>query len=168
MEIVGKMAYQGYTHIFSTKNLMTFKFLSTGSKGDIWKIVQFSSARRRAYYNLAFGSLLDDGKVDTNHHRDDADSIKVLPTIAFILLSFLDRHPRTKVIFQGNTAVHTRLYRMLIRKTLPDIMQEYMVEGLKRGQDGRLDMEAFRTGMDYEAFVVRKKSWVEYSKPPPW
>jgi hypothetical protein len=161
------MQYQGYTEIFSTKNLMTFKFFSNGSKGGIWKVVQFSPVRRRAYCNLAFGDLQADGTVDGRQLTDNGDRNKVIATVAYVLSLFLDHHARTRVIFQGSTPVHTRWYRMFIHQLLPGLPHEYSVEGLQRGKDGAMFLQPFTAGMDYEAFVVKKKGWAEYSKPPP-
>jgi hypothetical protein len=161
------MNYPQYTEIGKAKDWMAFRFLTDGPKGQIWKIVQFAPVGRRGYYSLAFGDLKDDGELDDNSISNNGDTIKILATVAATVTAFLDRYPRCRVIFQGNTAARTRLYRMAINASLPKLETAFVIEGLERLEDGLLYLRKFNPLGNYEAFIVRRRRIAEYPNPPP-
>ena len=67
----------------SSDELMTFEFISEGSKGLISKLVRYQRTNVEGVYNLAFGD--EDhltGDIDDTVISNNGDSEKVLATVA--------------------------------------------------------------------------------------
>jgi hypothetical protein len=161
------MKFPSYIELFSSNDLSTYKFLSMGPNGEIWKVVQFQHTGTAEIYNLGFGDLdkatgFNDVSVSDNGDRD-----KILATVAKIAISYTERYPDRKLIFLGSTASRTRLYRMAINKAYEELNHTFVIEGvLETGHGGWL-REPFRSEGKYDAFLFHRRSVIEYSNPPP-
>jgi hypothetical protein len=132
----------------------TFEFVSTGPKGNITKVVRYTEINVKGFYNLGFGDkdpvtgFISDLTVTNN-----ADSQKVLATVAATLYVFIDQHPGAIVIATGSTEARTRLYRMGITNNLESIEKDFFILGLINN-----DWRPFRKNITYGAFLVYKKA----------
>ena len=142
-----------YYKVNFSSDFLTFEFVSEGPKGKIVKVVKYSEINIKGFYNLGFGDkdpvtgFISDLTVTNN-----ADSKKVLATVAATLSTFLEMHPGATVIATGSTEARTRLYRIGITNNLPDIENMYFIFGLtEKG------WEKFKAGIKYAAFLVQKK-----------
>jgi hypothetical protein len=133
--------------------LTTFEFTSHGPKGPILKLILFTSTNHSNLYNLAFGDKnLETGEIDDLNISNNGDSEKVLATVVDAIYAFTDRYPNVFVYATGSTDARTRLYRMGISKYLKDAENVFDIYGQTATQ-----MEKFSLGVDYEAFVVKRK-----------
>ena len=135
------------------KGLTSFEFTSRGPKGQILKLVQFTSTNQVNLYILAFGDKnLKTGDIDDLAISNNGDSEKVLATVVGAVEAFTDRYPDAFVYATGSTKSRTRLYRMGISRFLEDAEISFEIYG----QMGA-DLEKFTLGRDYDAFVVKRK-----------
>ncbi len=143
------------TYELTAKNsLMTFEFVSLGSKGAIKKRVQFQKIDDDDdVYNLAFGDVdiktndIDDGVITNNN-----DTTKVLTTVASTVPIFMTKYPNAMIYAKGSTPTRTRLYQIGIAKNLEIINENFTVFGLL--EDKKL--EIFQKNKPYSAFVIIK------------
>jgi hypothetical protein len=139
---------------YSTNNsYLDFEFDSIGPKGSIKKVVRFTEVED-GIYNLGFGDL--DGKtgeIKDSIATNNADTEKVLPTIALIAFDFTSRHPGVIIYIEGSSKSRTRLYQINIAKYLPDINALFEIHGLFAGE-----WLPFCTGTNYAAFIAWRRS----------
>lgn len=129
-----------------------FEFLSAGPNGTIKKVVRYKLIAGPVY-NLGFGDW--DEKAQTI--RDDVrtnneDRAKVLATVAFTLIDFMQFHPTATVFAKGSTPARTRLYQMGIHANWYEISLLLDVQGF-----GKNGWEPFRQHENYKAFMVNAK-----------
>ncbi len=134
--------------------LQLFEFMSEGPKGTIKKIVEYTETGTENVYNIGFGDF-DETKNSINDISvtNNADSLKVLATVASTVYAFIEKHPEAWIFATGSTAVRTRLYRMGITNNLAEISEDFVVLGYNK--EG--NWEEFIVGEDYEAFLLTKK-----------
>ena len=132
---------------------LQYEFDSSGPKGIIRKVVQYSETNLKNVYNLGFG----DKDLITNELNDliitnNGDSQKVLATVASTLFVFTDNYPDATVIAIGATSARTRLYRMGITNNIEEIEKDFEVYGLKNKTWFK-----FSKNITYDAFLVKRK-----------
>lgn len=104
-------------------------------------------------YNLAFGDLDENsGEINDTVITNNADSKKVLVTVAMIVNDFLLKYPDMWVFAIGSTRSRTRLYRMGVTNQWHAINTDFEVYGLRNKE-----WELFELRKDYDAFLVRRK-----------
>jgi hypothetical protein len=140
---------------FADRFFQHFEFTSDGPKGKFKKVISFipSNVDGVTYFNLGFGDWNDqeedfDDMVVTNNH----DTKKVLATIAAVIILFTDRFPDMLIYAQGSTSARTRLYQMGIVEHWQEIDKLVYVYGYKD-----YEWQPFRKGVNFEAFLVRRK-----------
>ncbi len=144
------------TYDLKAKNsLMSFEFISLGSKGAINKRVQYQKIDADDdVYNLAFGDVdratndIDDFVITNNN-----DTTKVLATVASTVPIFIAKYPNAIIYAKGSTPTRTRLYQIGIAKNLEVINENFTIFGLL--EDNKL--EIFQKNKPYSAFVIIKK-----------
>jgi len=136
-------------------DFLTYEFCSEGPNGRINKIVQFTLVRlpRYSYFNLAFGDLDEDRKLNDFVTSNNHDAEKVLATVARAVILFTDKYPDALVFAEGSTISRTRRYQMGINKYWKEIEALFLVYGFVEN----FGFEAFRSGVNYKAFAVKRK-----------
>ncbi len=130
----------------------TYEFLSQGPKGTIRKVVLFQPLGK-AVFNLAFGDWDEVAQAIRDDIRsNNADRDKVLATVAFAVIDFMEYRPDAILFAQGATPARTRLYQIGINNHWQEISQLYEVEGFINGT-----WEPFLRHRNYEAFVLKTK-----------
>ena len=135
------------------ENLTTFEFVSEGSKGRISKLIQFSPTNLKGVFNLAFGDKDAAGEIDDLAISNNGDSEKVLATVVVAVYAFTDKHSDAWVYATGSTKSRTRLYQMGISKYSELAGDDYFIFGQLQSE-----WKPFEKGVNYEAFVVKRKS----------
>ena len=137
----------------SSESMMTFEFVSEGSKGLIHKLVRYQQTNLKDLYNLAFGDKnLETGHIDDKIISNNGDSEKVLATVVATVYAFTDKYPNAWIYATGSTKARTRLYRMGISKFLKEVTNEFEILGELSDT-----WEEFEIGIEYDGFLVRRK-----------
>ena len=146
------MNYEKY-ELESDRKLLVFEFISTGPKGEIRKLVQYTETNLKDYYNLGFGDKNNKtGEIDDKVITNNGDSQIVLATVASTAYAFTEKYPDAWIYAVGSNSIRTRLYRIGITNNLLEIKRDFDVYGLKDGQ-----WHEFRRSVEYKAFLIRRK-----------
>jgi hypothetical protein len=148
------MNIEKYSHV-SKNNHQAFRFISSGPKGSIEKVVTFRNIKEwgENIYNLSFGDW-DEHKQNINYQitSNNGDRQKVLATVAAIILEFSVFFPGKYIYFEGSTNARTRLYQMGISHYHSEISKFYDIYGFRQGA-----WEEFKPGRNFEAFLISQK-----------
>jgi hypothetical protein len=147
---------EGGTYIFSkVSEDILYEFNSEGPKGNVRKLVRFSIMEETPdrVFNLSFGDIDASGdNIDDEIVTNNADSQKILNTVAVIVLDFLQSHRDTWIFIKGITPSRTRLYQMGISRYWKTIAVQVIVIGVVDNQ-----WIHFRKGINFEAFLIGRK-----------
>lgn len=129
-----------------------YEFLSEGPNGIIRKVI-FYRKMSPNFFNLGFGDWEEVEHIIndlTRSNNDDRD--KVLTTVAFTVIDFIQFHPNVVLFVKGSTPARTRLYQMGIAAYWHEISHLFEIKGFYNG-----DWHPFERGRNYEAFVLKEK-----------
>ena len=87
------MVNEYYPYIATQENTIFF-FESIGSQGKIIKAVVFEM-NKFGKWNLGFGDMTDDYRVDSKVISNNQDVFKVISTVAKIAYTFMDIYPNS-------------------------------------------------------------------------
>ncbi len=139
--------------LISGTELEIFEFVSSGPKGEIVKLVQFTETNYKGLYNLGFGDKnANTGKLDDTIISNNGDSEKVLATVIATLYAFTDKHTDVMVYATGVSKSRTRLYQIGISKYLDEALIDFEIYG-----EINNSWDKFRKGINYNAFLVKRK-----------
>ena len=150
------MNYEKYESLLISADSLEFKFISGGPNGEIPKVVQFMETSDPSIYNLAFGDLLQDGRVDDHVKNNNKDRNKILATVAATVYEFTARYPDKHVFFTGSTPERTRLYRMALTINLEELNEAFEIYGINV-TGGTYLAEPFLKGKEYRGFLIKRK-----------
>lgn len=142
----------------TNKSFLDYEFYSEGPNGKIRKIIRYNlrNAKGVSYFNLGMGDWNEDTKrIDYNVITNNKDSLKVLATVASTVIAVTDHFPDMSIYAIGSTPSRTRLYQMGIISHWSEINTCLDVFGYKNDC-----WEAFRKNINYEAFLVKRKQFV--------
>ena len=132
---------------------MEFEFISSGPNGDIIKVIQYTPTNIPNVYNLGFGDKNNNtGDISDSVISNNGDREKVLSTVAFTTLKFLNKYPNYSVLAVGLTPARTRLYQIGIMKNLSEVSDEISILGLYN--DNWIPL---KKGVNFDAFLASKK-----------
>jgi hypothetical protein len=157
------MNYEKYDLSVSTEREV-FNFISSGNKGDIEKMIQFSATNIELLYNLAFGDKRtikkEDGsivaEIDDRVDSENGDRDKILATVAVSVYEYTSTYPERYVIFSGSDERRTRLYRMAITKNYEELERDFYIFGLVEVH-GEMQKIPFNSETKFLAFIVKRK-----------
>jgi len=138
--------------VISTNEHLTYEFLSEGPNGTLKKVIYFQEIDDNLF-NLAFGDW-DESKQGIDHkaRSNNHDRDKVMATVAFAVMDFINNYPEAEIFAKGSTPPRTRLYQIGIFANLHEISQLLEVEGFINGAWQPLEKHR-----NYDAFLVRVK-----------
>ncbi|WP_123891846.1 DUF6934 family protein [Chitinophaga costaii] len=140
-----RYTYEEFAHTPNTQYL----FASLGSQGPINKMITFSHFGNDIF-NMSLEDIDEDtGVFDQYAVTNNGDTMKILLTVAEILVHFTSKRPGAQIFIKGNTVVRNRLYRIYIAKFLDEIRQWYEVYGLRGAH-----WEVFERQGKYGAYLV--------------
>lgn len=138
----------------SNEDFHFYKFVSTGTKGDIPKGVQFSLAQAPPpfpIYNLALGDIDPvTGKLNDTSRSGNNDAQVIFATVGASVVDFCNRNKGVAVIAEGNTPAKQWLYRSEIAKNLAAVRQLFNVWGFIGG-----NWEVFAINRKYTSLLVK-------------
>ncbi len=138
--------------VVSDNTHIVYEFLSQGPNGTIKKVAFYQEISENIF-NLAFGDWNEkEQKVDDRIRTNNSDRDKVLATVAFTVLDFINYHPESLIFIQGSTPARTRLYQIGILRTWTEINQLFDLRGFVGDK-----WEAFSNGKNYDAFILKAK-----------
>lgn len=144
------MRYPKYPLV--AKDPFLYHFVSEGPQGRIKKAIVYARIEDNLF-NLAFGDWDEElQRINDSIRSNNKDRVKVLATVAFTALDFTNQFPGIQIFAEGSTTARTRLYQMGISDNLMEISEFFQVEGFING-----DWELFRSGRNYEAFLIQRK-----------
>ncbi len=136
----------------ASEDLISFEFISVGPKGRIPKMIQFTPTNYNSH-NLSFGNKdPETGRIDDLAISNNGDSDRILATVVATVYAFTDKYPDAWVYAAGSTKARTRLYRMGISKYWEEAKNDFHILGQLNDE-----WEPFVIGIDYDAFVVKRK-----------
>lgn len=145
--------YNRYTSFDISTNATVFRFTSTGPKGEIGKIIQFSETQAENIFNLAFGNIKTDGSIDDLTTNDNKDRDKILATVAAAVYDFSKRYPERYIFFTGSSKERTRLYRIALTINYEELAETFNIWGLQ--DEG--GFEPFQNRRSYSGFLIKRK-----------
>lgn len=146
------MKYDVYEVVEVTEDFNVFDFVSVGSKGVIYKRVAFIKTELENVYNLAFGDLGEDGKINDLSISNNGDRNKILATIAEIIDDYTQKFPDRWIALIGSTDERTRLYRIAIGLNLKELSEKYEIYGYVYER-----LIPFSKDMKISAFFIKRK-----------
>jgi hypothetical protein len=145
------MKYPKYP-VIASDNPYTYDFYSEGPKGRIKKAIFFTSIGKNLF-NLGFGDWNEETQdVDDSNRSNNGDRDKVLATVAFTAIKFIERFPDAQITIVGSTPARTRLYQMGIAYNYMEIKDILKIEGLINDR-----WENFQLGVNYKSFLITRK-----------
>lgn len=150
------MKHAVYEYIGVSDDSLEYRFVSSGTNGDIQMAVYFEVTQLPGIYNLAFGNLREDCMLDDLAINDNKDRNKILATIVAIINQFTSKFPGVWVFFKGSTPHRTRLYRMVISVYFNELIIDYEIFGLKSGE--HFIASSFKRGEEYYGFLIKRKN----------
>lgn len=142
---------KGYDIRFN--NAMTrFKFISTGPKGTIEKVIEFRLFQENRW-NLAFGDVKDNDWED-NIISDNNDMRIVLQTVANTVHLFFEKHPDQEVYIEPLGDQRKILYNRIFQQKWRDIEPLFVVKGkIDKG-----DFEHYTPHKLFNCFLIAQKN----------
>jgi hypothetical protein len=148
------MNYEVYEDVYKSPDFGVFDFLSVGKYGAILKRIAFVPTDIPYVYNLAFGNIKNDGRIDYTSVSDNGDRNKLLATIANVVDQYTCKYPERLIYFRGSTKERTRLYRMAVGINLEELSKKFEIYG---EVDNEGDFVPFRKDMEISAFLIKRK-----------
>ncbi|MDR0294910.1 MAG: hypothetical protein LBH91_01790 [Prevotellaceae bacterium] len=136
-----------------TDSLVDYYFFSEGPNGKIKKQVCFRKSGLENYYQLSFGDVIK-GNIQEDVVSDNKDTDKVLATIMWIIIKFLQQSSFFHIRFTGLTKARNRLFNKWIEQNYNEITQYIYIYGYKRDK-----WEKFYPNRYYEAFLIKIKNY---------
>ena len=92
------MEHYGGNLIFD-ENSLEFTFTIKGKKGVERKKVKLSKTQYLGAYNLALGTIKDNGSTDYRDITNSGDLVNLFSTVVNCVAVFLEKHPGKRSIF---------------------------------------------------------------------
>ena len=144
-------------YLHSRDGSTRYSFFSTGRR-PVKKIVEFTPLAFENLYNLGFGDLLVDEKIDDKVNSNNGDIAKVLSTVIHIVKDFTETNPEAKIAFKGSTTERTAFYQRIIKTYLNSFKKEFLITALEgpvsKPKEAVFDPEYKEA---YLAFFVKRK-----------
>ncbi|MFW0716371.1 DUF6934 family protein [Pedobacter sp. N23S346] len=157
------MNYDKYENIYTSTDRHEFKFVSTGTKGNLEKLVQYTPFDDdKNIYNLALGTILADGSIDYKTLSKNGDRNKILATIASTAYIFSESFPDKKIFLSGDIPAKTRLYQMAINDSYHELCENFKIQAYKPIKENGIvveyELEELKKGTNYDAFLFTKNN----------
>lgn len=129
-----------------------FRFTSSGAKGDIEKIVEYTLVQKNRW-NLAFGDVAGKDWTD-NIISDNNDMRIVLQTVANTVHLFLEKYPDQEVFIEPLGEQRKLLYNRIFQQKWAEINPLFSVKGII-GDD---DFEDYTPQKRFDYFLITPKN----------
>ena len=130
-----------------------YKFISTGPKGSIIKIIIFEELSHEAnLYNLALVDQLENGKVSDRNSSNNDDLRKILATVVKVLIDYTLVFPERTIFFQGSddSGKRTSVFNRAINRYFSFLEHDFSINGITENHV----IEQYNSLETYIAFLV--------------
>ncbi len=135
-----------------SEDYLSYWFFSEGPKGRVAKGVRYILVGENLY-NLGFGDMDEEGQeINDLSRSNNGDRNKILATVAFTALDFIQHYPGAVILVKGSTYARTRLYQMGINRHLAEISQKFKIKGFLGDR-----YVNFRSFDSYQSFLFQGK-----------
>lgn len=143
---------------FNRRYSTRYTFTSKGKKGAVLKMVEFTPTSVKNIFNLGFGDMLPDGRIDDTVNTNNHDVLKVMATMVEIIKDFTLEFPGSRVIFTGSSSVRTTLYQRILKTYYKEFSQHFVITGLiKTGSNfSEIPFEP-ADSRNFLAFLIKRK-----------
>jgi hypothetical protein len=148
------MKYEYYTAVYAADDLSIFEFVSVGKKGMIRKRVVFAKTEVKGIYNLAFGNIGAENRLEDDTISNNGDRDKILATVAAAVDKYTQRYPLRWIYFRGNTPGKMRLYRMAIGLNLRELSIKFEIFAHR---DSEEELIPFQRNMALAGFMIKRR-----------
>ena len=108
-------------------------------------------------FNLALGTMMQNGEIDFFTITNNGDRNKILMTVAWIVNIFLERNPGKSVYFTGSDERRTNLYNRSIAYGYEELIKMYHIYGDISLDQYVYEFHRFEKGKLYSGFLVKRK-----------
>lgn len=146
-----------HKQIISSSDYQIFSFVSEGRHGRLTKVVRFDKLLNyNNTYNLALGTVLDNGEIDYQTITNNGDRNKLLTTVAFVAVLFTTNNPGCSIYITGSDKRRTMLYQRAISYGYIDLIEIFNIYGDLSSGDEVTDLEPFDPAKSYSAFLIER------------
>lgn len=145
-------------------DLTIFEFISSGVKGEVYKIIKFTVTKNPEIINLGFGDKINFNEetgafsIDDLNITHNGDRDIILATIANATYRFTELNHDKFIFFSGSCKIRTRLYRMVISNNLKELEIIFDIFGIiQNGQTGKYETVSFNSQMTFVGFLIKRK-----------
>ena len=126
-------------------------------KRPVLKIAEFTPTKIKNIFNLGFGDLLANGKIDDKTSSNNGDIVRVMSTVIDIIKDFTRDKPDIKIMFTGSTLQRTNLYHRILSTYYFPFSKDFKITALAKNEDGNEEtpFDAEYKG-SYLAFFVKR------------
>ena len=139
------------TYKISQVNKHVFEFPSVGKK-HLVKQVSLDEIEP-GIYNMALGTVLDNGTVNFQDSSNNGDVVKVFSTAISCISIFVSGFPDRFIFFRGNTEQKTRVYNEILRRHYNEFSKKFNIFGMSI-KDGRTTIQKFDVSGNYSGFYL--------------
>lgn len=138
------------------ENRLDFTFTIKGRNGREQKKVKFSKTEHLNAYNLALGTIKENGKVDYSEITNSGDLVRLFSTIINCIELFLEKHPEQNIFFTGDTEQKTKVYQEILRRHYHSFSEKYHIFGIIE-DEYTATIELFDSSKKYSGFIIKSK-----------
>ena len=157
------MNYPKYELKTNTESTI-FEFTSSGPKGDIVKIVKYTTMKNPDVFNLGFGDKININEsngtfdIDDINIADNGDRNKILATVADTTYSFTESYPDKYIFFSGSCEIRTRLYRIVISANYDELLKTFHIFGIIQHPDTKKYYHVpFNNYQRFVGYLIKRK-----------
>jgi hypothetical protein len=134
-----------------------YAFVSVG-KSRIKKIVKFTPWHNPDIFDLSFGDIMPDGRINDTVISNNGDTIKVLTTVIATVMDFLNGNSHALVSFTGSTPGRTAMYERILRMYYKYFSDRFSITSLCLVNDELFLVEFNSRGLnEADAFLIERK-----------
>ena len=147
-------------YLYNTIDPKKYRFTSEG-KRTIVKLVEFTPTGQPNIFNLGFGDLLPDHKMDDKTISDNGDMARVFATVIQIVIDFTAKYPFLKIFFSGSSPGRTKMYCRILKTHYAAFSPEFRITALIEHESEIIEVEYdpifFK---QYLAFFIERKTYI--------
>ena len=149
------MEYDKYENVANSDDFLEYEFISKGIKGDIPKFIQYSPYKTQGVFNLALGTILQNGNIDYKSKTNNGDMNKIIATTAATSYQFFKKYPNSAIFLTGDIPAKTRLYQMAINTAYDELAKDFRLWGLIFVRETQnYAQHPIENGVNYDAFLI--------------
>ena len=127
-----------------------------GRNGNERKVVKFSRTEYFNAYNMALGTISENGKVDYSEITNSGDLLHLFSTIAYCAKIFFEKNADKNIFFTGDTEQKTKVYQEILRRHFQEFSEKFHIFGILENEYN-ITLEPFAADHKYSGFLIKNK-----------